>query len=64
VLGIGSLHERAKIPSEVKRENIDSRFYIENQLLPCIEDVFKVFKISREELLLSKGQADLDEFKK
>jgi DNA polymerase I len=64
VLGMGALHERAKIPSEVKRENIDSRFYIEHQLLPCVEDVFKLFNISREELLLSKGQAELDEFKK
>lgn len=61
-LGIGPIEQRAKIPSEIKKENIDSRFYIENQIIPSVEDVFSLFKISKEEILLSKSQSDLEHF--
>jgi DNA polymerase I len=63
IWGIGSIHQRAKIPSEIKKENIDSRYYIEHQILPCVEGVLNLFGISRDELLLAKTQSGINDFK-
>ena len=62
VSGVGLLHERARIPSEVKKDHIDARYYIEEQLLPCVEPVFSLFGIPREELMKSRHQSDLSDF--
>ena len=53
VKGMGMLSKRAEDPAHV-RENglsVDSRYYIDNQLLPPLERIFSAIGISREELM-------------
>lgn len=52
VQGTQLLSERAEDPSYIKKNNlkIDSKYYIESQLLPPLERVFEAMGISRAEL--------------
>ncbi|MBI2084167.1 MAG: hypothetical protein HYT70_00935 [Candidatus Aenigmarchaeota archaeon] len=52
VKGMQLLSERAEDPDYVKENKIavDSRYYIENQILPPLERVFEVIGISKNEL--------------
>ncbi len=53
VKGMQLLSERAEDPDYVKQNNlpIDSKYYIENQILPPLERVFEVIGISKNELM-------------
>ncbi len=53
VKGTGLLSKRAEDPAYVKRNRleIDSRYYIENQLLPPVERIFSALNITKSELL-------------
>ncbi len=53
VKGLGLLSKRAEDPSYVIEHGlqIDSKYYIENQLLPPLERIFSVLGISKSELM-------------
>ncbi len=53
VKGMQLLSERAEDPEYVKRNKlpIDSKYYVENQILPPLERVFEVIGISKIELM-------------
>lgn len=53
VQGLGMLSKRAEDPEYVKKNNlrIDSKYYIENQLLPPLERVFESLDINKSQLM-------------
>ena len=53
VKGMQLLSERAEDPAYVKQNKIpiDSKYYVENQILPPLERVFEVIGISKNELM-------------
>lgn len=53
------VRDRARLPAE--EEDYDITYYLENQLLPAVENIFEVFNISKEDLL-GKKQRKLGEF--
>jgi len=55
------IRERAKLPEEVKAGDYDIDYYINNQVLPAVESIFSVFKISVEDLK-GKKQKQLKDF--
>jgi len=59
--GLKLMSERAEDPEYVKRHglSIDSKYYIENQILPPLERVFEAMGIKRSELLGDGKQTDL-----
>jgi DNA polymerase I len=61
VKGMGLLSKRAEDPSYVEEKGIqvDSKYYIENQLLPPMERIFSVLGVSRSMLMGGGRQADL-----
>ncbi len=61
VKGMGLLSKRAEDPSYIEENGIpvDSKYYIENQLLPPMERIFGVLGISRSMLMGGGRQSDL-----
>jgi DNA polymerase I len=61
VKGMGLLSKRAEDPTYVEENGIqvDSKYYIENQLLPPMERIFSVLGVSRSMLMGGGRQADL-----
>jgi DNA polymerase I len=61
VKGIGLLSKRAEDPSYVEERGIqvDSRYYIDNQLLPPVERIFAALGVSRSTLMGNGRQMDL-----
>ncbi|UCD20526.1 MAG: hypothetical protein JSW08_01975, partial [archaeon] len=60
--GKGKLvREKAKLPDEVKEKGYDSEYYINNQIVSAVENIFDVFGIKAEELK-GKKQKKLGEF--
>jgi DNA polymerase elongation subunit (family B) len=55
------IRDKAKLPEEVKEKDYDIEYYINNQVLPAIENIFSVFGISIEHLQ-GKKQKHLGEF--
>jgi DNA polymerase elongation subunit (family B) len=53
------IRDRAKLPDEPGE--YDLAYYLDHQLLPAIENIFQVFKISKEDIL-GKKQMNLSEF--
>jgi DNA polymerase I len=53
IKGTGLLSKRTEDPNYVKEHGlqVDSTYYIENQLLPPVERIFKALEISKSELL-------------
>jgi len=54
------VRERAKLLSEKGKYDID--YYLNNQILPAIENIFEVFKVNTKELVEGKQQKKLFEF--
>ncbi len=54
------IRERAKLPEEKGEYDID--YYLNNQILPAVENIFEVFDINLKELLDGKKQMTLGEF--
>ena len=54
--------ERAKDPEDVDSNQIDEEYYISNQIIPVIENLFSVFNINIKEEIEGKKQQGLDEF--
>jgi DNA polymerase I len=61
VKGMGLLSKRAEDPSYVEENGIqvDSKYYIENQLLPPMERIFTVLGVSKSMLMGGGRQIDL-----
>ncbi len=53
------IRERAKLPDEPGEYDLE--YYLNHQLLPAIENIFQIFKISKEDIL-GKKQMNLSEF--
>ena len=54
------VRERAKLPTEKEKYDID--YYLNNQILPAVENIFEVFKVNTKELVDGKQQKKLFEF--
>ncbi|MFA7707578.1 MAG: DNA polymerase domain-containing protein, partial [Candidatus Pacearchaeota archaeon] len=54
------VRERAKLPSE--KGEYDIEYYLNNQILPAVENIFEVFKINIKEITEGKKQMKLGEF--
>ncbi|MFA5855895.1 MAG: DNA-directed DNA polymerase [Candidatus Pacearchaeota archaeon] len=54
------IRERAKLPDEEGLYDID--YYLDNQLLPAVENILEVFDIKPSELLEGKKQTSLGDF--
>ena len=54
------VRDRVKLPSE--KGEYDISYYLENQILPAVENIFQVFKINTNELIDGKKQMKLGEF--
>ncbi len=54
------VREKAKMPDEKGKYEID--YYLKNQILPAVENIFDVFKIKVNEILDGKKQTSLGEF--
>ena len=62
VKGKGKLNQRVKLPEDVKPEDYDSGYYINNQIIPAIDKIFEALGYSIEELLMEKNQSSLQSF--
>ncbi len=56
----GPIRERAKLPDEVGEYDID--YYLNNQILPAVENIFEVFSINTKEMFDGKKQTNLMDF--
>ncbi len=54
------VRERAKMPNE--KGKYDIKYYLNNQILPAVENIFEVFKINIKELVEGKQQKKLGDF--
>ncbi len=54
------VRERAKLPDEQGEYDID--YYLKNQILPAIENIFEVFNVNTNELIDGKKQMKLGDF--
>ncbi|WP_423793087.1 DNA polymerase domain-containing protein [Methanocaldococcus indicus] len=60
VKGGKNISERVKLPEEVKKEEIDINYYIENQILPPVLRIMESLGIKESELKKEKRQLTLD----
>jgi DNA polymerase elongation subunit (family B) len=60
--GKGKIGDRVKLPEEIKENNYDSDYYINNQVLPSVERIFEVLGYKKEDFVLKKGQSKLGSF--
>ncbi len=56
----GPIRERAKLPIEKGEYDID--YYLNNQILPAVENIFEIFNINTKEMLNGKKQMSLNNF--
>jgi len=54
------VRERAKLPNE--KGKYDINYYLQNQILPAVENIFEVFNINLKEILEGKKQMSLGDF--
>ncbi len=54
------VRERARMLGEPGEYDID--YYLNNQILPAVENLFEVFKVNTKELVDGKNQKKLFEF--
>ena len=55
------IRDRVKLPDE--KGEYDIEYYLEHQILPAVENIFQVFKVSIEEVIEGKKQTKLGDFK-
>jgi DNA polymerase I len=60
--GKDRIRDRAKLPDEVKADEYDAEYYINNQVIPAVEKIFEVIGYSKDDLTESKHQKKLDKF--
>jgi len=49
--GTEKISERARLPDEIKKEEYDADYYINNQILPSIEKIFELLGYQKEDIL-------------
>jgi len=54
------IRDRVKLPDE--KGEYDIEYYLEHQILPAVENIFQVFKVSIEEVIEGKKQTKLGDF--
>ena len=60
--GKGIIRDRAKIPDEVKNNDYDVDYYLNNQIIPAVDRIFAVMGIDLNELINPKNQSTLGKF--
>ena len=60
--GKGRIRDKIKLPDEVKPEDYDADYYIDNQVIPGVERIFSVLHVTKEELLGAGSQSKLGNF--
>ena len=60
--GKGRIREKVKLPDDIKQEDYDPEYYINNQILPSVEKIFGALGINPEELTEKGGQSKLGSF--
>ncbi len=60
--GSDSISNRAKLPEEISQKDYDAEYYINNQVVPSVETIFKVLGYSKEDILEHKEQKKLEGF--
>jgi len=56
------IRNRSKLPEEVKGNEYDADYYINNQVIPAVERIFNVLGYKKEDLLEIKEQTKLEGF--
>ena len=56
------IRNRARLPEEVKEDEYDANYYIDNQVIPAVERIFNVIGYTRLDLLETKEQTKLAGF--
>jgi DNA polymerase, archaea type len=56
------VRDKARLPEECGKDDYDSDYYINNQVVPAVEKIFEVLGISRDDLLSSLDQSKLNRF--
>ena len=56
------IRNRAKLPEEIKENEYDADYYINNQVIPSVERIFNVLGYKKEDLLEIKEQTKLEGF--
>lgn len=60
--GKGRIRERAKLPEECKGNEYDPEYYINNQIVPAIENIFNAVGYSQEQITEAISQSKLGKF--
>jgi DNA polymerase elongation subunit (family B) len=60
--GKGKIGDRVKLPEDVKNNNYDPDYYINNQVIPSVEKIFEVIGYKKEDFVVKKGQSKLGSF--
>ncbi|MBM3200363.1 hypothetical protein FJZ53_05475, partial [Candidatus Woesearchaeota archaeon] len=58
--GEGQIRDRARLPQEAK--DYDAEYYVNNQIVPAVEQIFEVLGYKREDLIKEKSQKTLGDF--
>lgn len=56
------LRDRARLPDEVTEEDYDSEYYINNQIVPAVESIFRLLGYNKKDILEEKAQSKLDKY--
>ncbi|MDD5086990.1 MAG: DNA-directed DNA polymerase [Candidatus Nanoarchaeia archaeon] len=56
------IRDRAKLPEEVSQDEYDPEYYINNQVIPSVEGIFKVLGFEKEDLIKSLDQSNLNKY--
>ncbi len=59
VRGSERIRDRVRLPDEVKEGEYDPEYYVNNQIVPAVETIFRIFGYSGEELAAEKTQKKL-----
>ncbi|HLC61855.1 MAG TPA: DNA polymerase domain-containing protein, partial [Candidatus Nanoarchaeia archaeon] len=60
--GSDAISSRVKLPDEVKGNEYDSSYYIENQVVPSVEKILSVFGYTKDDIMQHREQKSLEGF--
>ena len=56
------IRDRARLPEEISKDDYDSDYYINNQIIPSVEKIFEVLGFEKDDLINSLDQSRLDTY--
>ena len=56
------IRDRARLPEEISKDDYDSDYYINNQIIPSVEKIFEVLGFEKDDLINSLNQSRLDTY--